>query len=76
MLTPQNRRFRFILDRVLPGLTDGTGGFSFSNIQVVFDEYGLRGGQRMAAMELMMVVIEAIRKIRKEERDKREQDGR
>lgn len=66
-LCEKNRGFKFLLDRMLPGLCDAYGGFDFNAIGHVFELYGVPEGQRPVIHDKLMVVIDVIREVRKAE---------
>ncbi len=71
-LSAENDRFYFILKRIFPGLHNGSGGFSYEAIKIVFDEYGLTGGKRQVLFDRTVVAVTAIQDHRQEKNEKAE----
>lgn len=68
-LSEENDRFYFILSRILPGLHDGMGGFRYSAVETIFNDYGVTGGQRAVLWDRLIVYIQAWRDQKAEDRE-------
>jgi len=70
-ITDENKPFLFLFEKILPGLFDGYGGVNFSNVDLVFKFYGVRGGDRIILFDKFLACLESIEEIRKVEAAKR-----
>lgn len=68
-LCSANRRFLYLLHRILPGLFDGYGGMNYSAIETVLDQYGIEAGKRPVLMDKTLAVAAGIREVQKQERE-------
>jgi len=69
-LLDENREFWALFEKILPGLCNGKGGFDYRAIDIVFDSYRTPRAIRHIHFDKCLIVIEAIQKIREEERNK------
>ncbi len=63
-LSPVNRKFFSIFQRMLPGLFDGLGGVNYSAITQVMDLYHIPDGQRPIIMDKVLIMTAAQREVR------------
>ena len=64
-LSADNRLFWHVFSRLLPGFTDGLGGFRYEAIPVILDTYNVPEGQRPIFMDRCTAVMAAIMENRK-----------
>lgn len=64
-LTPENRRFvESFMGRMMPGLSDGSGGFHITAIDSVIDRFHIPEGQAQVMYDRALVIIRAIQEVR------------
>lgn len=69
-LTPENRRFKaVVLDRVLPGLPNGFGGFQYAAIDSVLNRFNFPPGTAQVLYDRCIVAIKAIQHVRSQEKE-------
>lgn len=65
-LTPNNRKFQELFFRILPGLCDGFGGFSFFGVDYVCRIFGVTPGEMPIVHDKILVIIACIEDARKQ----------
>ena len=75
-LSEENTRFLFLMNRFMPGMQNGMGGFSLEAIRTTFDEYKsvihIDGGHRPILFDRALTVIRAFQDHREDERKQNE----
>lgn len=65
-LTPENRRFvDTLLPRIMPGLSDGAGGFHLEAIGTVLDRFGVPDGESQVLFDRGLMIIQALQEVRR-----------
>lgn len=67
-LSPANRAFWAVFDRILPGLIRDRG-YDYGAIRLIFDSSGLTRHRRAIYMDMIIAVIEVIHKVREKSRN-------